>query len=499
MFKFLAKLYQKPLDALDGLLDGLTSYKLVLYYLLVLVAWAIVVSFRKSVPFSWHAIGLSAILLLAVCRASGELFSRVLNIARNFESDYITALILALIMSPATTGKGYAVLVGAGFAAIASKYLLTINRRHVFNPAAFGAVVAGIFFHQYASWWVGTSALVPLVLVGGVLIMRKMKRFLMVIVFFLVYGFFLHQQFDGAAPVHTIWLAATGTGILFFAYVMLLEPQTSPDKFRNYFLYSVLVGIFYGWTRLGISPEESLLIGNVLAYALERGKLLELRLERVQKEAAGLYSFSFSHQGTFDYKPGQFMEWTLPLRHSDSRGNRRYLTLSSSPTENLLSFTVRLPQKASHFKQALAKFKPGDKILASHLGGSFVLPSDKRQKLAFVAGGIGVTPFRSIAKYMIDKKDERDATLLYCANGAAEFAFQDLFSGAKNLGLAAHYIDTSTAPISADIIANAVPDFKQRLFYISGPYGFVKSVRQALLSLGIGPTNIKSDYFPGYG
>jgi len=496
---FLAKLYQRPIDFVDQLLDSITSYRLVLYSLLAVLGWAMLASLGHKVPGSWYAIALSSSALVIVCRLSGEFFSRVLNIARNFESDYITALILALIMNPATTGTGYTVLAGAGFAAIASKYLLTISRRHIFNPAAFGAVVAGLAFHQYASWWVGTMALFPLVLVGGVLIMHKMKRFWMTAFFFLVYGFFLHQQFDGASPLHTVWLAMSGTAVLFFAFVMLSEPLTSPDKLRNYAAYALVVGVAYGFGRLRLSPEEALLIGNVAAYALEHTKRLELSLAAIKKEASGLYSFAFAHQGTFDYDAGQYMEWTLPLRHSDNRGNRRYLTLSSSPTENMLEFTVRLPKNASHFKKALAAFKPGDKILASHLGGSFTLPSNTTQKLVFVAGGVGITPFRSMAKYLLDNQQTRDVQLLYCANSSAEFAFSAVFAQAKTIGLVTHYIDTSATPINPDVIAQSVVDYKQRLFYISGPYGFVKTVRQALLTLGVSPTSIKSDYFPGYG
>src|SRR6185437_11513294 len=105
--------------------------------------------------------------------------------------------------------------------------------------------------------------------------------------------------------------------------------------------------------KLGISPEEALLIGNVLAYALVRGKRLRLTLIERVEEAKGIYRFSFEYHGFFDFKPGQYLEWTLPLRHSDRRGNRRYLTLSSSPTEHQISFAVRLPEKASHFKEAL--------------------------------------------------------------------------------------------------------------------------------------------------
>ncbi|MGA3150289.1 MAG: FAD-dependent oxidoreductase [Candidatus Saccharimonadales bacterium] len=496
---FAAKLYQRPLDLVDSLLDGITSYRLLLYFLLTVLGWATLASFRGNVPFSWHAIVFSALALVIVCRLSGEFFARVLNIARNFESDYITALILALIMSPATTLKGFAILVGAGFAAIASKYLLTIGRRHILNPAAAGAVVAGVFFGQYASWWVGTAVLAPLVLVGGLLIMRKMKRFYMVAGFALVYGVFLHHQFDGAPALHTIWLAASGTAVMFFAFIMLTEPLTLPDLAMRYMPYAVLVAVLYSVNRLRLAPEEALLIGNVFAYALERGKRLELSLNSVRKEAEGIYSFVFTYHGAFNFKPGQYMEWTLPLRHSDSRGNRRYLTLSSAPTENQLMFTVRLPRRASHFKKALAASKPGGKILASHLAGSFVLPGDDSKKLAFIAGGIGVTPFRSMIKYVVDSRQQRPISLLYAANHANEFAFTQLLKQAEPFGITTNYLDTSKRSLDQQAIVENLPDWRERHFYLSGPYGFVKSVRESLLDMGVSLRNIKSDYFPGYG
>ena len=494
----LAKLYQRPLDLVDNFLDSLTSYRLVLYSLLAILGWAFLASFHKSVPFSWQAILLSSIVLVIVCRLSGEFFSRALNIPRNIESDYITALILALIMSPASSSQEYAVLAGAGFAAIASKYLLTISRHLMFNPAAAGALVAGVVFHHYASWWVGTAVLAPLVLVGGLLIMRKMKRFWMIAVFALIYGFFLHSQFDGASPLHTVWLAASGTGVMFFAFIMLTEPLTSPDSPYKYVPYSIIVGILYGFNRLHISPEEALLIGNLFSYALVRQKRLRLNMAKTVKEGDGLYSFVFDYHGVFDFKPGQYMEWTLPLHHTDQRGNRRYLTLSSSPTENQLMFTVRMPAKASHFKQALAAFKPDDKILASHLGGSFTLPADTTRKLGFIAGGIGVTPFRSMIKYDIDKQQNRPISLLYGANQASEFAFTELFNEASRYGVETKYFETSKRLIDGQVITAAMPDFKERLFYISGPFGFVKAVCESLLDLGVSLKDIRSDYFPGY-
>ena len=89
--------------------------------------------------------------------------------------------------------------------------------------------------------------------------------------------------------------------------------------------------------------------------------------------------------------------------------------------------------------------------------------------------------------------------MLYCANSADEFIFKDIFKQAGVNGLATNYLNTSVTPISAPIITKAVPDYSERLFYISGPLGFVKAARQALIGLGVKPTKIKSDYFPGYG
>src|SRR6185437_14884740 len=144
------------------------------------------------------------------------------------------------------------------------------------------------------------------------------------------------------------------------------------------------------------------------------------------------------------------------------------------------------------------RFKPGDKILASHLAGSFLMPKDEDYKLAFIAGGIGITPFRSMIKYIIDKGQERDVNLLYTASKADEFAFNDLLAQAKRHGLETHYLLTEKSRIQPEHIKKAIPDYDDRIFYISGPYGFVKSVREQLLDLGVGPRFIHSDFFPGY-
>jgi ferredoxin-NADP reductase len=272
--------------------------------------------------------------------------------------------------------------------------------------------------------------------------------------------------------------------------------------------YAAVVGVLYSVTDLKFAPEEALLLGNLFAFILAPNRRLELTLQAKKAEAKEMYSYIFSPSKRLKYTPGQYMEWTLPMSKADARGNRRYFTLSSSPTEDHLMFTVRQPQQRSSFKVELDKLPKGSKMLAYQLEGSFVLPKDPQQKLVFIAGGIGVTPFRSIIKYLLDKQDERDIILLHSASVPAGFAFKDLFKQASRIGLRANYIISGEPPagwagfkgaIDSKVIKSIAPDYKERIFYVSGPYGMVVAVKNNLLKMGIKRQQIKTDYFPGYG
>jgi ferredoxin-NADP reductase/Na+-translocating ferredoxin:NAD+ oxidoreductase RnfD subunit len=482
---------------IDRLNDKLTSYRLMLYFLIALVAWALFGSFFDKVPYSWHEIIVSLIWITGICWITNKAISRFLDIPANKESDLITGLILVLILTPPKDVASFAVLAAAGAAAIASKYVITFQKSHIFNPAAFGALVAGDIFHKYPAWWVGTKFITPLVVVGGILILRKMKRFTMVGAFLATFILYLIFGTSLGGSAHFLWLELISTQVLFFAVVMLTEPATSPTKLNYCLIYAVVVGILYTATRLKFSPEEALLVGNLLTFVIARNRRYQLKFVRRIQEANGIYSYLFSMPKDFRFRAGQYMEWTIAHNKTDSRGNRRYLTIASSPTEPGLMFTIKHPQPASAFKQKLDELKPGDKILASRLSGDFTLPNDVNKKVAFLAGGIGVTPFRSMVKYALDKKQPRDIALVYSANSQDELSFQKLFDGADAAGVKAHYV--TGGRIDTAKIKSLLPDYKERTFYISGPYGFVNAVHGALLELGVTGQQIITDYFPGYG
>ena len=511
---FFISFWQRLIDPVDRFLDRLTTYRLMLYYLYVLVGAAAVAALFHKVPYRWYEVLLAAGWLVVVCRVANFWLAERFSVPKNKESELITALILALILSPITSPKSALILAAAGTVAMASKYLLVINRWHIFNPAAVGAYAVGATLHAYPSWWVGTAYLTPVVIAGGILIMRKMKRFIMAAVFISLYlailAFTVYLNQSGSAVPHNLWIALSASPLLFFAYVMFLEPLTSPRYAQNYLPYAVLVASLYGFTKLGVSPEEALLVGNLFTYLVEPNRRVALKFVRKVKEAEGIESFMFSGKQGIKFNPGQYLEWTIPQTNADARGNRRYFTISSSPTEKGLMLTARIPEPSSSFKSHLAHLKKGDEVLAAQLAGTFTLPKSDKQKMAFLAGGVGITPFRSMVKYLLDFDQPRPIELLYSANIPEDLAFRDLFKDAEKVGLRTHYTITDTQEshpgwhgrrglISKEMIAEVIPDWAERIFYISGPYGFVFATRQTLLSLGVPSRQIKSDYFPGYG
>ncbi|RVA20013.1 hypothetical protein EN935_34170, partial [Mesorhizobium sp. M7D.F.Ca.US.004.03.1.1] len=177
------------IKTIDRFLDRLTMYRLVLYYLITLVSAAFVLGFAKLVPHDPIALAFTTALALATCWLTNKVFAHVFAVPANNESVYITVLILALILDPVATTdiKGIAAVAFASVWAISSKFILAIGRKHLFNPAALGVALSALLLDQPATWWVGGNLpLLPLVLFGGMLIVRKLRRLDLVSTFVVV-------------------------------------------------------------------------------------------------------------------------------------------------------------------------------------------------------------------------------------------------------------------------------------------------------------------------
>jgi len=501
---------------IDDMLNNTTMYRLVLYVLIALLGYAVILSFFGLLPFSPYALLFSTAFLLFIGWATNTVFASVFETPANVESFYISALILALIISPIKSLSDLSFLFWAAVLTMASKFILAIHKKHIFNPVALAVYVTSVVIGQSATWWVGTAIMFPVALIGGILIVRKIRRadlfWSFIVTAIATIG--ILNLINGISPITTLQKVLLDAPLIFFATVMLTEPLTTPPTKGLRIIYGAIVGfLFSPQIHLGnlyTTPESALLLGNLFSYAVSPKEKLLLTLREKIQIAPNMYDFVFALNKPARYTPGQYMEWTVGHNSPDSRGNRRYFTLSSSPTENTIRIGIRFYESSSSYKRALLGLTGNTKILAGQLAGDFTLPCDKTQKLVFIAGGIGVTPYRSMVKYLLDTGEKRTITLLYSNKTASEICYSDVFNLAQSaLGMKAVYTltDAEHTPanwqgrrgrIDAAMIREEIPDYRERMFYLSGPNAFVTAGEKMLRDMGVPGDRIKTDFFPGF-
>jgi ferredoxin-NADP reductase len=459
----------------------------------------------------------SIFIILIVCLLTNKIFSLIFKVPANIESVYITALILILIITPPRFENfflDFMFLFWVSVLSMASKYIFVYKKKHIFNPVAIATVIILFTLDQPASWWVGNMYLFPIVLIGGFLIIKKIRRWDLVLIFVLVeivitifFGIL-----NNSPIIVSLMQLIIYSPLLFFAFIMLTEPLTIPPTKNKRILYASLVGLLFTpmahFGEFYLTPEIALLIGNLVSFAISpKGKLL-LKLKAINQLSPSVCDFVFAPERKINFQPGQYLEWTLAHKKTDNRGNRRYLTIASSPTEADIRIGVKFYPQPSSFKKELLSLEVGDDIFVSQLAGEFVLPKNPKQKLVFIAGGIGITPFRSMIKYLIDKKESRSITLFYSNYILADIVYADIFKEAEGLGIKTVFALTDTEKIPAtwsgckgfvdeQAIKKYVPDYKERLFFVSGPPMMVSACVKTLKKMGIAKRKIKTDYFPG--
>ncbi len=226
-------------------------------------------------------------------------------------------------------------------------------------------------------------------------------------------------------------------------------------------------------------------------------------LDHIEPQNQSVNSFWFKPDKPWRYTAGQFIELTLPHDNPDERGIKHWFTLSSSPTEPLLAITTKFAERSSTFKTALGQLKPGDQVTMSEPMGDFVLPQDKTIPLVFVAGGIGVTPFRSMTKWLLDTGEQRNLQVILAARAPEDIVFAKLFEA---YGIPPTLIISNPPPdwpgisgqLSAEKILELVGDTTGKRIYISGPEPMVETLNENLLKLGVPKNYLVGDYFPGY-
>jgi len=511
-----------PLRYIAQYLDRTGMYRVVTHALGGLSVVALVFGFLGVIPYAGSEQLLSLILVLSVALGGNWLGRRFGAIPVNYESAVITALIVHFLVLPprltVVTDWWPPILVTAF--AIASKFFLVYRKQHLVNPAAVGAIAAALWyalipgFGSFESlWWIGTPELFLPTVIAGALVVSKVRKWVPVAAMLAV-GFLVFVaegwRFSGDVvnEARLFWLSAP---YVFLAAFMLTEPFTMPPRRHLQAIYGGLVGLLATTTLFSpffkMTPELALVIGNLLFYRFTvRQKLFLVFAER-RTLAERTYEFIFKKPTGFVFAAGQYLEWMLPHAGADSRGVRRYFTIGSSPTEPDVRVALRVPEMHSSYKTALMNLAPGQVVIASQLAGDFVLPSDHTQPVAMVAGGIGVTPFRSHLAYLADARRPQDVVLYYCNNTEAEIAYRDEFAYFGNIiplrvvhVLAKEKVEGHEYEqgfLTADMIARRTTDYRDRIWYLSGPPGMVNAYDTLLREMGVPRNKIIKDFFPG--
>ena len=243
---------------------------------------------------------------------------------------------------------------------------------------------------------------------------------------------------------------------------------------------------------------------------------MKLKLVDKKVEAQGTKSFFWETQKEVKYLPGQYFYFTLPkLNYPDPRGATRHFSLSSSPTEGkLIRCTTRIRQE-SGYKKTLNELSIGSEIEGEGPEGSYILDEKEKGNHLLLAGGIGITPFRSMIKYAIDKKTPSNIHLLYSNSIPEQITFrrelEDWARKADNFRLDM----TVTKPEESKekwsglsgrldelmikkLIENWKLEIKNLTFWLCGPPPMVDAMEQIMGMLKVSFGQVRSEKFTGY-
>ena len=510
-----------------AVLGAVSMYRLALYGLALLALIALVLSVFGLVPPAPLELVASFVVLAVVICVVDAAAQRLLHLPWRVESSLVTALILLFVMRPGLEGPALTGLALSGALASLSKYLIAWRGRHIFNPAAFGAAIVSIagafgasaWWGAAASWWVGTPAMaIPVALVGLVLLWR-IERVRVVLVFLLVavgtavvcqgaQAQQLEAGFDLGAALSS---AVLHSPFLFLGVFMVAEPLTSPPRRWQQFWVAGVVGVLAGWpivigSLFTLGQERAVLLGNLLALTFALRGSVRLTLEKREFITPTAQELTFRARGRLRFLAGQYLELDVPHHHPDARGTRREFSIVSAPADLPM---LRIAYKngdqkhPSSYKRALAVAEPGTVLAVTGTWGDFLLPKGESPVL-MVAAGIGVTPFVSQLRQLQADGVARDVVLVYVASEAAELAFRPeleatgvptiVFSRDEPSGLPAHWTWARGIRLDAAGLERAVPDLGARHAFISGPPRLIADLAPALQKA----RSITTDAFAGY-
>ena len=227
----------------------------------------------------------------------------------------------------------------------------------------------------------------------------------------------------------------------------------------------------------------------------------------MREVAKGTLLVTFAVEDYPDYRPGSYFWVELPDRgHQDEKGLRRHISLVTSPTEKgIVGLATRLRESA--FKQTLAELEVGDEVEVEEPKGSFLLPEASDVRYVFVAGGIGITVFRSMLRYIRDERLPYEITLVFSNRDRESAAFLDELEEFERelpgFRLVLTMTDEEgwegeTRRIDAALLRDHLGELGGYRFLVAGPPEMAQAVVDALQAAGVPEERVLADKFSGY-
>jgi len=232
---------------------------------------------------------------------------------------------------------------------------------------------------------------------------------------------------------------------------------------------------------------------------------VNLELIEIITHCCDVKTFRFELKNGISYKPGQYLIFSLNI---GGQVVSKAFSISNSPTEKgYIEFTKKLTD--SDYSKALNQLTVGSEYALCLPLGKFTFDGEY-PKVAFLSGGIGVTPIRSILKYATDNQLSSNIVLFYSSRSPEYLIFRNDFTLMqklnKNLKIVYTLTDClekvqgcHTGIIDEHLVKLEIPDYRERIFYICGPPGMVSAMRTMLIGqLSVLPEKIITEDFVGY-
>lgn len=219
----------------------------------------------------------------------------------------------------------------------------------------------------------------------------------------------------------------------------------------------------------------------------------ELVFKEMKKEDEGIYTFVFEPVKPLEWGAGKHAMFFITHKKIDKA--MRLFSISSCPSENKIEITTKIGENPSAYKKALLELDPGMKMTLRGPMGPFELQYAKTN--CFVAGGIGITPFRSLMKEVdLSKQNFKGKIKLLYINSGDSYLFGEELKAMDNEMTSTEFFTDKQK--LADNIKQMTSQKGGTVYFIAGSKQMTTSIKQMLVELGVKKKNIKTDTFIGY-